>query len=238
MKAGIDLAMVWYAVRTKPGAQRPQREYWPEPTRPDTRGGGYRIVSSVNPEQSAVELALERGGFTHYMPAEFDVVRNRRKKGLYEVRRFALLKGYLFVTGLSDEDWPRLMSVNGIRGVVGNDGEAMPIGLSDIHRLRMYELSSRIAAKAKAHRLSIAEDRENRKDRRKAIKSAKRKLFPGRQVRLIWGEKVGHDAAVQAWRDQDQVRVLLRNLDASTETITVPYEFLKVHEMGLTGTDA
>lgn len=222
--------MTWYAVRTLPGAQQPKREYWTETENENGRpvGGkkGYRVVSGVASDHSAVELALEDAGFTYFMPAEFVAVRKRQKAGLYELRRFALLKGYMFVE-VADEDWLRLYAVPGVRGVVKNCGRPFEISLLDLHRLRMYEQNSRAVAQAKADSLSKAGERIEREKRKGVVKGAKKKLFPGREVKLIWGDKAGHDATVQAWEDQDRVRVLLNSLEAATETITVPFEFLK-----------
>lgn len=222
----------------------PQREYWPEPSKSalngERRGKGYRIRSSVNPERSAIERALEEAGFTFYMPAEFAAVRNRRKAGLYETRRYALMKGYAFVAEINDLNQRRLLDVPGVRGIVASDsGHPYVISSTDLHRLRMYEHNSRHEAQAKVARLSGNEENAIRAKRKVAIRGARKKLFPKREVKLIWGDKVGREATVQAWRDQDQVEVLLSSLDAAPETITVPYEYLKViDEPGLTGTDA
>jgi len=212
----------WYAVRTMPGFQTPHRERWPEPN--PVRG--YTIASAITPDRSKVEANLDDAGFIHYMPAEFVSVRKRQKAGLYELRRFALLKGYIFVE-LADEDWFRLYDVPGIRGVVENCGRPFVISALVLFRLRMYEQNSRAVATAKAASQSKAGERLEREKRKGIIKGAKKKLFPGREVKLVWGDKAGHDATVQAWDDQDQVRVFLNSLEAATETITVPFEFLK-----------
>lgn len=223
--------MTWFAIRTKPGAQQPKREYWPEPSKSalegHPRGKGYRIASSTNPAISAIETALEAKGFTFYMPAEFAVVRNRNHKNLYELRRFALMKGYMFV---GDPDWSRLMDVPGVQGIVGIDGVPFPIGAMDLFRLRMYEANSRAEADNKARSLSGAVDRLAREQRKVIVRGARKKLFPGRSVKLIWGGKVGREATVQGWDDRDHVRVLLQSLEDAAETITVPYEFLKAAE--------
>lgn len=220
----------WYAVRTMPGFQAPHRERWPEPNASalngQTRGRGYTIASAITPDRSKVEANLDDAGFVHYMPAEYMAVRNRKKVGIYELRRFALLKGYIFVE-LADQDWYRLYDVPGIRGVVENCGQPFAISALDLFRLRMYDQNSRAVAQAKADSLSKAGERIERDKRRGVIKGAKKKLFPGRDVKLIWGDKAGHDATVQAWEDQDKVRVLLNSIEAATETITVPFEYLK-----------
>lgn len=229
--------MAWYAIRTYPGAQQPKREYWTETENENGNpvGGkkGYRIISGIASDHSAVELALKGAGFTYYMPAEFAVVRNRHKPGLYELRRFALLKGYLFVADLADGDWPRLVGapgipgVPGIQGVVANCGTPFAISPMDLFRLRMFEQNSRAEAQAKADSLSKAEERLSREKRKLIARNARKKLHPGREVKLIWGDKAGRDATVQAWADQENVNVILASLDAAQETITVPYEFLK-----------
>lgn len=214
-----------------PGFQAPNRERWPEASasalKGQTRGRGYTIASALNHDMSKIEANLEVAGLVHYMPAEYIAVRNRSKARLYELRRFALLKGYMFVELVADEDWHRLSKVSGIKGIVGNCGQPFVITALDLFRLRMYEQSSKAAAKAKAESLSKADDRLIRDKRKVAIRGARKKLFPGREVKLLWGDKAGREATVQAWNDEDQVSVLLSSLDAATETITVPYEYLK-----------
>lgn len=225
--------MHWYAIRTAPGSQVPQREYWPEPTASAlegrARGKGYRMASSLNPERAAIETALERGGFTYYMPAEFVAVRNRHRKGTYELRRFALLKGYAFVTELDMGGFYRLADVPGVQGlIVDANGSPLPISSMEIHHLRMYEANSRAEAQAKVDKLQKTDERLLKEKRKNAVRNARKKLFPGRPVRLIWGDKVGHEATVAAWEDHDKVRVLVEGLEAAS--VTVPYEFLKAAE--------
>lgn len=223
--------MTWYAVRTTPGSQQPKREFWPETCERSKKG--YRIVSGMASDHSAVELALKDKGFTYYMPVEYRAVRNRHKPGLYELRRFPLLQGYLFIAELEDEDWPVLLGdhvtpgVPGVQGIVSNCGKPFVISPFDLFRLRMFEQNSRAEAHKKAEIQSRAHERLARDKRKVAVRGARKKLFPGRDVKLIWGEKAGRDAVIQAWDDQDNVRVLLQNLDAASETIVVPYEFLK-----------
>lgn len=220
----------WYAVRTMPGFQTPHRERWPEPSLSAlngvARGRGYTVVSTLDHSRSKIEANLDEARFTFYMPSEYMAVRNRKKAGLYELRRFALLKGYIFVE-LSDADWFRLYDVPGVHGVVENCGQPFAINALDMFRLRMYEQNSRAVAVAEATSLSKAGERLEREKRKGIVKGAKKKLFPGREVKLIWGDKAGREATVQAWDDQDQVRIILSDLDAASETITVPYEFLK-----------
>lgn len=223
-------AATWYAVRTLPGWQRPKREYWTECEDENGRpvGGrkGYRIASGLASDHSGVELALADAGFVHYMPAEFAGVRDR-KSGGYTLRRFPLLKGYVFVE-MMDADWLRIEDVPGIRGVVGNNGVPFAVELMDLHRLRMYEAKSRAEAQAKVDSLNKRDERLDRERRKLISRKTRHKLKAGREVKLIWGEKVGRAATVEAWEDQQHVRVILKGLEAAEEIITVPYEFLKI----------
>lgn len=227
-------AMKWFAIRTTPGAQMSQREYWHEPSasalKGQTRGKGYRIASSLNPERSAVELALEGAGFTYYMPVEFVAVRNRLRKGVYDLKRFALLKGYAFVTDITtDAQIAKLLKLPGVRSLVANEmGVPYPIPAWDIHRLRMFEQNSRAEATERARKLTLNETRDERKAKKNAARAARQKLFHGRQVKLLWGDKIGREATVQAWHDEEHVRVLVHALDAAPELSTVPYEYLRI----------
>jgi len=225
---------VWYAIRTVPGFQVPVRERWKEPSASAlagvARGVGYRMASSVNPECFVIESELARAGFTYYMPAEFMAVRNRNHKNLFELRRFALLKGYTFVTEIDDGDWPKLCAVNGVHSVIADTGgKALPINSVDIHRLRMYEQNSRAEAKAKITSLTKGEANNARNSRQAIAKAARKKLFPGREAKMIWGDKVGRDATVAAWKDHEHVTVILHGLETA-ESVTVPFEFLKAAE--------
>lgn len=134
--------MTWFAIRTVPGAQKPQREYAVEPTTLDKngrpRGKGYHIVPSLNQNISAVERALSEGGFTYYMPSEHRLVRDRRRTDLWKRRRFALMVGYVFVR--EPADWMKLLETPGVAGVVANEkGEALPIRWNDILTVRAAE---------------------------------------------------------------------------------------------------
>lgn len=125
----------WFAVRTVPGSQKPQREFEVEATRSRK---GYRITPKLNPGISAVERALTRAGFIHYMPAEKRLVRDRKHTDLWKPRRFALLVGYVFV--LNPSDFRRLEEVDGVAHVVKDvKGVPLRIDLLDILRLRQAE---------------------------------------------------------------------------------------------------
>lgn len=129
--------MTWYAIRTHPGAQMPQREYAVETTR---SAKGYRIIPSLNATVSAIERALTDAGFVHYMPAEKRLIRDRRRTDLWKARRFALLTGYVFIKGPCN--FLRLQEVPGVAGIVGCAGQPLPIALADILVLRTAEAQS------------------------------------------------------------------------------------------------
>jgi transcription antitermination factor NusG len=226
--------MTWYAIATAPGSQKPQREYWSEPMldeqgRPRSRTRLYRVVSSVNPMQSAVERALEKEGFVHYMPVEYQAVRHRDKTRLYTTCRFALLKGYAFVSEVADRDIPRLLGTAGVLGIIGDRDKPMPIDPLDLFRFRMHEAESKAVAEDMARRLMGREDTAFRKSKKAAIKSARKKLFPSRSVKVLWGSYAGRDASVVAWDGEDRVKALVKQFD-SAQTIVVPYEYLRIEE--------
>lgn len=129
----------WYAIRTVPGAQLPQREYGTQITRSKK---GYRIVSIVNPGKSAIERALEDAGIDHWMPAEKRLLRDRRKTHVWHVRRFALMVGYVFVR---DPDFSRLREMPLVTDIVRVNGVPMPIDILDILMVRRMEAKTEIA---------------------------------------------------------------------------------------------
>lgn len=141
-KADEEQPARWYAVRTVPGAQKPQREFEVEATTLDKngkpRGKGYRIVPSLNPNYSAIELALSKAGFTYYMPAEKRLQRDRLKPYLWKTRRFALMVGYIFVR--DPHSISKLLDVPGVSGLVADmDGKPHVIGLLDMLKIRSAE---------------------------------------------------------------------------------------------------
>lgn len=150
----------WYAIRTVPGAQKPQREYVVEKT-DSKRGKGYRITPSLNPNLSAVERALTQNGFTHYMPAEKRLVRDRRHTDLWKVRRFALIVGYVFVH--RPHNWRLLEATAGVQDIVKTaEGVPLAIGLLDILMLRTAESEAEVEF-----------DRQSRSARQKVRRRAK-----------------------------------------------------------------
>lgn len=145
----VDPKKAWFAVKTVPGSQKPQREYVVETLLDKdgkSRGKGYRIVPSLDPNISAVERALGDAGFTYYMPAEKRLIRDRRHTDLWKVRRFALMVGWVFVyTKMDDEVRARLMAIPGVAGMVCSiEGGPVPIGLADILLVRAAEADAEV----------------------------------------------------------------------------------------------
>jgi len=145
-RGSSDFSM-WFAVRTEPGAQKPQREYSVEPTSLDKdgkpRGKGYRIVPSLNPNLSAIERALSLARFQYWMPSEKRLVRDRKHTDLWKVRRFALMVGYVFVH--NPDDFGVLEQVPGVAGVVRNaNGEPLTIDFLDIIKVRAAEADAEV----------------------------------------------------------------------------------------------
>lgn len=154
--------MTWYAVKTTPGSQKPQREYAVEKIAGNRSKKGYRIIPSLNPNVSAVERALTLNGFSHYMPAEKRLIRDRRHTDLWKVRRFALMVGYIFVQ--DPRDWELLKDTPGVDGVVATaGGDPYPIDILDIMAIRGAEAETEGEF-----------DRQSVKARQNARKRAKR----------------------------------------------------------------
>jgi transcription antitermination factor NusG len=127
----------WYAIRTVPGSQKPQREFAVEVTKSSK---GYRIVPSLNPDVSAIERALTDAGIHHFMPAERRLIRDRLRPYLWKSRRFALIVGYMFVR---EPDWYKLSKTPGVAGVVGIEGKPTPVDFLDM--LKLFDAEQRCA---------------------------------------------------------------------------------------------
>lgn len=210
--------MVWFAVRTMPGAQMPQREYAVETTtlgadgRP--RGKGYRIVPSLDPNVSAVERALSNNGFKHYMPVERRLVRDRKKTDLWKPRRFALLLGYVFVEDVSD--WVTLEATPGVASTVRSMGKPMPIPVGEIALLREMEAE----AEAKLQRLIEQREAAARRLPRRKTNS----LFPkGSLVEVTRGPAEERHGIVTGTDREGRLRLLIQSLEMS-----VPMDAVKL----------
>lgn len=216
--------MSWYAIRTSPGSQVPQREYAVETTKvrrnkagePITKG--YRIVPSLNPNISAVENALLSAKIDFYMPADFKVIRNRKKTRDHIIRRAPLLIGYVFVRISNDADWYKIGSKElrcVVAGRVENNGKPLEISVVDILALRTIEGRKQMEADREIHKRTSADKAELVKTANKALSAAKRRINPGTRVKVQWGKLAGREAIVQGWEDQERVRVIAEGLENS-----------------------
>jgi transcription antitermination factor NusG len=156
----------WFAIRTEPGSQKPQREYTVELTSLDKdgkpRGKGYRIVPSLDPNMSAIERSLEQAGFEFWMPAEKRLVRDRRHTDLWKVCRFALMVGYVFIK--EPHSFDKLKGVPGVSGVVSDAyGKPMAIDFLDILAVRAAEAEAEVDFDARS-RLARQKLRKNAKN--------------------------------------------------------------------------
>lgn len=193
--------MTWFAIRTTPGAQRQHR---------------------FNVAVSEVEQALTDAGFTHYMPAEYRVIRDRRKTRTYVVRRYPLLKGYVFVTSCSG-----VRDVDGVAAVVGSDESPYPVNIVDILKLRTIEAKSEDEAERDLRKVISAEEADARKTFNKSLSAARRKLNDGARVRVLWGSAVGREATLAGWADDRHVRAILADLDGAGEVL-VPFDAVRL----------
>lgn len=195
----------------------PQREYATEPTSLGAdgkpRGKGYRIVTSLNPNVSAVERSLDDARIVHYMPCETRVIRNRDKTRTFTTRRFALLPGYIFVANI--QDWLALDGVPGVTGYLRNsDGSPLGMSVLDILTLRTIEAKSEADAQAELHKLNMGAIAAARKTAQKALTAAKRQFYAGVRVKALWGAHAGREAVIQGWTDDQKLKAIIEGLES------------------------
>lgn len=214
----------WCAIRTKPGYQMPQRDYTAEDTR---SAKGYRIITSLDANVSAVERSLAKAGHRFYMPAEFKVFRNRQKTNTYELRRFALLPGYVFVYDVSD--FEALRKLPGVAGlvvnIIGDLRVPLKIPVLDIIKLRTIEAKSQAKADREVAALNSSAKADVVRAADKALKLAKRRISAGQRVKIWWGAHVGYDATVIGWDDQQQLKAIVDHLESA---VSVPFDAVKL----------
>ena len=210
--------MTWYAVRTAPGAQLPQREYAIENTAAK-HGKGYRIVPSLNPNISAVERALRDNGFKFYMPVERRLVRDRRKHDLWKPRRFAILLGYVFVTDVVD--WQLLEETPGVAGIVGTRGTPMPINPKDMERLVQIEKECEEAYQRYVARMELNEAKKLAAQQ-KLSRAKVKQLYPsGSWVSATKGAFAGRTFVVAGLDRNGRLKMIADGLNA-IGTISLP----------------
>lgn len=207
---------MWYAIRTLPGAQMPQREYVVELT---SGSKGYRIVPSLNPDMSAVERALTDGGFAHYMPVERRIIRDRKKAHHYTTRRFALLPGYVFVRDVTN--WPKLLEkTGGVDDVVGSNGTPHVIRELEIDILRHAEA---IAERACRERLEQIRRTGERLTRRTVAA-----MFPKGSKVLVTEGLARHQLATVMGTDRSgHIKAMIDTLNA-IGTISLPPDHIQL----------
>jgi transcription antitermination factor NusG len=202
----------------------PQRVYDVETTR-STKG--YRLVPSLDPNISAIEISLKRNGFTYYMPADIRVIRDRKKTNVWTKRRFALLLGYVFVEdSLKPIDWKKLEEKTpGIEKVVRSAGVPIPILKSEMQLLREMEAQS----------AEIAEEKLRFFQERAALKSQTRRMtsskFPvGSKVvitkgiaQMKTGEVIGSDR-------EGRLKLLVQKLEMSVPFDAVEHDYTEAAE--------
>lgn len=104
----------WYAVQIAPGMQRLEKHQ----------------------NIPIIELEMDRADIECFNPTELkQLVHHRTKKPIH--RRFALIPGYVFVTG--NFSWPDLKAVKGVQEVLGTREEPLPINNTAIEQLRLAE---------------------------------------------------------------------------------------------------
>jgi transcription antitermination factor NusG len=206
----------WYAVRTAPGAQMPQREYIVEKLIDENgkpRGKkGYRIVPSLNPNKSAVERALEDARIVHYMPCETKVIRDRHKTARWTTRRYPIVPGYVFVAGV--EDWPALEAVPGVVGCVSCMGWPVPFYASEILTLRTIEAHSIWVADTEMEKHRRLAHAKSLRVAQKALASARKTFLPGKRVKVLYGPHTGRLATLAGWDDGHKVRAIIEGLES------------------------
>ena len=107
----------WYAVRTAPGAQRPDK---------------------ADPRFDKVERDLRDHGFDCYNPTEArDVIHHRTRKLI--TKRLPLIPGYAFVCGVTN--FMALQNCESVSGIVHIDGTPIVIPETEIIMLRQAELT-------------------------------------------------------------------------------------------------
>lgn len=201
-------SMTWYAVRTKPGSQMPQRVYEVETTRSEK---GYRLVPSLDPNVSAVEISLKRNGFVYYMPADMRVIRDRKKTHAWTKRRFALLLGYVFIEDARPINWDQLETKTpGIEKVVRSAGIPIPILESEMELLRTMEAESAEIAEKK---IRFYQEQAEAKSRTRKMSAA---LFPaGTPVRIVSGIAQDKRGYVTGLDREGRLKLLVQKLEMS-----------------------
>ncbi|KQU96795.1 hypothetical protein ASD00_18270 [Ensifer sp. Root31] len=115
--------MSWYAIKTRPGTQRPAT---PRVGESEDRKGEFIIERNVR--DADLEI---------FMPSFRKDIKHHRTKELIE-RRFAMITGYSFVY-LPTRDFYRLSRVDGVTAILGVAGYPLRISDFEVEGLRDAE---------------------------------------------------------------------------------------------------
>ncbi len=118
--------MSWYAIKTRPGTQRPAT---PRIGAPEERKGEFIIERNLR--DADIEI---------YMPSFRKDIKHHRTKELIE-RRFAMIVGYSFVY-LPTADFYRLSRVDGVTSILGVAGYPTRISNFDVESIRDAEATA------------------------------------------------------------------------------------------------
>lgn len=208
--------MIWFAIRTEPGAQMPKREYVVEDAPRSKKG--YRIVPSLNANLSAVERSLANAGIAHYMPVQRKVIRDRRNAHTYTTRRFALIPGYVFVSDV--RDFGALEAIPGVLDVIRNQGTPYPIPPADIDRVREWE--------GEAEQRCLAHLWKLEQDAKRPTRRTLKERFPrGSSVTVVSGYAQGRTGRVIGPDRNGKVRAFIEGLQAMS-TVSIAPDMLEV----------
>lgn len=150
-------AQLWYAVKARPGTQRPAA----------TRVG----APAERKGEFIIERNLRDGGFEVFMPSTVREVRHHRTDE-FMVKRFPLMVGYAFV--LNPRSFYSLSDCDGVSAILGIAGCPMRIPADSIEAIRIAEEVERDLME---HRRLLRIQKEKQAQRKLTRREA-RDLFP------------------------------------------------------------
>lgn len=151
------VAQIWYAVKARPGTQRPAAARVGAPA--DRKG------------ETIIERNLRDQGFDVFMPTTVREVRHHRTDE-FIIKRFPLMVGYAFVR--QPRDFYTLSDCDGVSAILGVAGCPLRIPATDIENIRAAETAEREAMERRRARRIEKENQAGRKLTRKEA----RDVFP------------------------------------------------------------
>ena len=150
-------AQIWYAVKARPGTQRP---------------AAARVGASADRKgETIIERSLRDQGFDVFMPSTVREVRHHRTDE-FIVKRFALMVGYAFVR--DPHSFYTLSDCDGVSAILGVAGCPLRIPATDIENIRAAEMAE---LEAMERRRARRIEKENQAGRKLTRKEA-RDVFP------------------------------------------------------------